>query len=283
MIAHTRPITLAGWVDQYELRHEITPDTTAYYRRSIRALEHWAGEPMTVETIRDDLVNGAILKMIRAGRSPHYARSLKAGVLAVWRDWADAGVVDYPRRIRPIRSGPLDVRIWTPEEVRQILSAARRLPGEFRNLRLNRAKYFETLILTCWDTALRRRDLHRLRRNEVGPDWVDRQNKTRKPIRARLRPSTLVAIDAWGRGPEALLWPLWGSDEAFRATWDRIVLDSGVAEPGPFKKLRKSAGTAAEAVCPGAGHLLLGNTRKVFERHYLAIAVVAGPQPPALS
>jgi len=282
VIAHQCPATLADWVDQYDLSHDLAEDTIANYRRAIRRLEKWIGYPLTTETLTDAAVNAGLQRLLKAGRSPHYARSLKSSILALWRDWADAGQVDYPRRIRPIRSGAIDVRIWTPEEVGQILAAARRIPGEFRNLRLNRAAYFSTMILACWDTALRRRDLHRLRRNEVGPDWVDQQNKTRKPIRARLRPRTLAAIDAWGRGPEAVLWPLWGSDEAFRATWDRIVRDSGVAEPGPWKKLRKSAGTAAEAICPGAGHILLGNTRRVFERHYLAAGIVAGPQPPEL-
>ncbi len=281
MIAHQAPATLLDWVDQYELSHDLTDETVAYYRRAIRTLENWIGEPLTTASISDGLVNGALQKLIQSGRSPHYARSLKTAVLATWRDWADAGHVEYPRRIRPIRSGPPAIKIWTPEEMSRLLAAARQLPGEFRSLRLNRAKYFETMILTVWDCALRRRDLHRLRRNEVGPDWIDHQNKTKKPIRVRLRPGTLAAIEAWGRGPDAVLWPLWGSDEVFRATFNRIVRDAGIP-PAPWKTIRKSAGTAAEAICPGSGHLLLGNTRRVFERHYLQAGIVAGPQPPEL-
>jgi hypothetical protein len=147
---------------------------------------------------------------------------------------------------------------------------------------LDRAVYFDTLIRTAWDTALRRRDLHRLRHDQIGPDWVDTQHKTRKAIRARLRPSTLAAIERWGRAPDCVLWPLWGSETVFTDTFNKIVAAAGL-EHAPWKTIRKSAGTAAEALAPGHGHELLGNTRQVFERHYLAAGVVAGPQPPELA
>ncbi len=282
MIAHSHSQSLLDWVDSYELSHAITDETAAGYRRSIRNLQRWSGAELTAETLRDDLVNRALMALLRAGRSPHYARSLKSGVLAVWRDMADAGLCEHPRRIRPIRSGAPKILVWSPEQMQQLLEAAQRLPGEFRTLKLSRSRYFDTMMRTAWDTALRRRDLHRLRHDEIGPDWVDKQNKTRKPVRARLRASTLAKIEEWGRGPEAVLWPLWGCDECFRATWDKIVAMAGLPH-APWKTIRKSAGTAGEAVQPGAGHLLLGNTRRVFERHYLQAGIVAGPQPPELA
>jgi len=274
--------SLLGWVDSYELSHDVTTETAALYRRAIGIVGRWAGADLTAGTISDDLVNRALVALIHGGRSPHYARSLKTAVAAVWRDMADAGLCAPPRRLRKIRTYPPQFTVWGPEEMRQLLDAATALPGRFRTLPLDRGSYFATMIRAAWDTALRRRDLHRLRRQDVSADWVDRQHKTGKPIRARLRDSTLQAIDALGRSPDDLLWPLWGSDEVFRATWNRIVRDAGLPH-SPWKTLRKSAGTAAEIIQPGAGHLLLGNTRRVFERHYLAAGVVAPPQPPELS
>lgn len=277
MIAHS----LLAWVDQYNLSHTLTDETAAYYRRSIRTLENWTGCTLTAETLTDQTVNAALAKLIEAGRSPHYARSLKTGVLAVWRDMADAGMAPWPRRIRSIRSGPPAVRIWTPEQVGQILTSAAKLSGQFRTMPLDRATYFTTLIRVAWDTGMRRRDLHRLRHDQVGPDWVGSQHKTGKPIRARLRASTLEAIERWGRPPDCVLWPLWGSENVFQGTWKKIVAAAGLSH-APWKTIRKSAGTAAEDLAPGHGHELLGNSRRVFERHYLAQAVVAGPQPPEL-
>lgn len=97
----------------------------------------------------------------------------------------------------------------------------------------------------------------------------------------RLQPSPLQTIEQWNRRPDALLWPLWGTDNAFQGAWRRLLQIAMIA-PGPFKKTRKSAGTAAEAQCPGAGHLLLGNTWAVFEQYYLDPAQVTPPQPPEL-
>jgi integrase len=162
-----------------------------------------------------------------------------------------------------------------------LIVAAAALPGCFRTLDLSRAEYFSTLIRVAWDSGLRRRDLHKLRTRDLQPEWVHYQQKTAKPVRVRLRASTLDVVKRWARRPDAVLWPLWGTDEVFRSTFAKIVRTAGIP-PGPFKRIRKSSGTAAEAACPGAGHLLLGNTRRVFERHYLDAAQVAGPQPPEL-
>ena len=74
---------------------------------------------------------------------------------------------------------------------------------------------------------------------------------------------------------------MWGTDNAFQADWHRIVRLAAVLY-GPFKKIRKSAGTAAEIACPGAGHYLLGNTRAVFEQTYLDPMRIETPQPPEL-
>ena len=49
--------------------------------------------------------------------------------------------------------------------------------------------------------------------------------------------------------------------------FSRIVAKAGL--DGSFKKLRKSSGTRAEQLEPGRGHIHLGNSRKVFEQHYL--------------
>jgi integrase len=279
VITHT---SLRDWVDQYELSHEISESTAAHYRQSIHNAERFAGQPLTSATISDLVVNGALAAILKAGRSPEYARSVKSGVMAVWRDMADAGLVDYPRKIRPIRSRPKMPEVWTCEQIRTLLAAAGQISGRFRTVPLARADYWQTLIPMAWDSGLRRRDLHRMRRCDISEDFIWKQHKTRKLVRVRLRPSTLARIDAWGRPADAVLWPLWGSPPSWDAAWSKLVAAAAIPY-GPFKRIRKSTGTAAEIIQPGAGHLVLGNTRAVFERNYLDSVRVVPPQPPELT
>lgn len=277
MINHT----LLDWVERYMLARGITDDTAAQYRRAIHTVGRHAGEPLFTRTISDKQVNQALAQMARQGRSPHYLRSVRAAVVAVWRDAAEAGHCSPPGRIRTIRTTPPCGIVWTHGQVQQLVAAAKTLPGEFRHVPLARAWYWETLIRTAWDSGLRRRDLHRFRREDVGPDFIWKQHKTQRPVRVRLRASTLARIDAWGRDPHVILWPLPGTGPAWDSAWRQLV-DMATIPYGPFKTIRKSAGTAAEAQQPGAGHLLLGNTRTVFERHYVDLAQVVPPQPPEI-
>jgi hypothetical protein len=83
----------------------------------------------------------------------------------------------------------------------------------------------------------------------------------------RLPENLLAEIRLLARGDK----PVWGkmmAVETFRQTFSRIVRKAGLT--GSFKKLRKSCGTSVEMLYPGRGHLALGNTRRVFELHYMS-------------
>lgn len=274
--------TLTDWLDhEYLLTHDLRESTVVWYHSNLRAADRYAGHSLTLANVSDRAVNTLLANMVAAGRAVEYCRGVKVAVGAVWRDAAASGVCRPPSRLRAFRADERPVRYWTPGQVAALVRAAEALPGCFRDLGYPRGPYFGSAIRAAWDSALRRRDLHRLRRSDVGPDFLWRQHKTRKLVRVRLRPSTLQAIDRLGRFPDAFLWPLWGTDSAFGHTFDRMVAAAGLPR-GPWRTIRRSAGMAAEARQPGAGHLLLGNTRRVFERHYLADGAVAGPQPPEL-
>ena len=276
------PVSLLEWVDtKYRYTHTITPATIKGYCTSMRAAGNWANMELTTENICDQVLNTIIMTMEASKRSPHYIRSLRSAVLAIWRDAADSGMCEPPRKIRTTRSVIKCPVIWTPEEVGRLAIAPRAFNGNFRTLPLSRALYWETLIRVAWDTGLRRLDLHRLTLADIKPDFEWTQHKTRKPVRVRLRQTTLEKIERWAWTDEGPLWPMWGSDNAFRQDWFRIVRLSTVVY-GPFKKIRKSVGTAAEIECPGAGHYLLGNTRAVFEKSYLDPMRIETPQPPEL-
>ena len=272
---------LLDWVDEYELSHDVSDETAAMYRVSVKTAEKWADETFMVSTMGDRKLNAALAAMQEAGRSPDYMRSIKSAVCAIWRDAADAGLCEHPRKIRSIRARIQRPEIWTPQEIAKLVAGAGKLTGQFRTLELSRPHYWKTLISVAWDTGLRRRDLHQLTTRDLKPEFVWSQHKTAKSVKVRLRDSTLQLVKAWHRDETGPLWPMWASDNAFRMDWYRIVGLAAVPY-GPFKRIRKSAGTAAEEVTPGAGHYLLGNTRAIFERHYLDPMRIETPQPPEL-
>ena len=272
---------LVDWVDDYELSHEASRETIEMYRKSIRVAEKWAAHSFVIANMCDTSLNGALAAMQDAGRSPDYIRSVKSAVLCIWRDAADAGMCDQPRKIRRLCSRVKPPIIWSGEQIAKLVAAAGTLQGKFRTLSLSRPCWWGTIICVAWDSGLRRRDLHRLTRDDCRPEFIWTQHKTRKPVRVRLRDTTLTAIDSWGRTDNGPLWPMWGTDNAFLYDWHRIVCRAEIPY-GPFKRIRKSAGTAAEQVTPGAGHYMLGNTRAVFERSYLDPMRIETPQPPEL-
>jgi len=275
------PRRLADWLPEYSLRHDVTAETVAFYKRAIDYLERFSGKHYLLDTLDSGVLNAGLLTASDQGKSPDYLRGLKAGVLAVWRDAASAGFCDPPGPVRRIRCPQPIIRVWTVHDLRRLMDTASRLEGCFRSLDLIRGTYWKTLIQTAWDSGLRRRDLHSLRRSDVATKFTWRQRKTKRPVCIQLRTSTIEAIQQWNRSGDDLLWPLFGHPNSFLQAFAKLVQQAGI-EPGPFKRIRKSAGTAAEAACPGAGHLLLGNTRAVFERYYLDVTRVLPPRPPEL-
>lgn len=271
------------WLEtQYALSRGITEATILWYKNNLAAAERHAGKQLTLGCLSDQLLNGILAAMAKKGLSAEYCRGVRNAVAALWRDAAEQDIIQPPRKLRRIREEKKPVLTWSLEQVGRLMAEAGKLSGKFRNTEIDRAPYFTSLIRMAWDSPLRRRDLHRLTGVDIQPDFVWTQHKTRKPVRVRIRPTTLAAIATLGRRPEALVWPLWATDTAFDQTFKKLVRGAGLP-PGPWRTIRASAGTAAEVLCPGSGHLLLGNTRRVFERYYLDASQVAGPQPPELA
>jgi hypothetical protein len=92
----------------------------------------------------------------------------------------------------------------------------------------------------------------------------------------------VAAIDATFPPDRPLCFPTWGRLELWRREALRLVKLAGLS--GGIGQLRHSSGTAVELHHPGRGHEHLGNTRAVFERHYLDLDQTAfeRPLPPEL-
>lgn len=83
---------------------------------------------------------------------------------------------------------------------------------------------------------------------------------------------TMTAIDATFPPERRVIWPLSVSREMMRRTFVSVAKKAGCG--GTLKWLRAGSGTSVEELY-GRGEQHLGNTRQVFERHYLCRADVA--------
>jgi len=251
--------TIYDLLRDYLLTHDLAEETEDYYRRMVGVLCAFAKRRVTLARFTPQLVNQMLLAKQQAGLSSHYRKSLRAAMRALLGyKYGDK----LPAKLRTVRLTPLRPECWTAAEVLRLIDACSYMRDAARCL------WWQTLIAAAYYTGLSSKDLWRLRPSQVGTDGIVRveRSKTGAAVSMRLpdpwlsRTRAVAGRDVvWGR-------PM--SKEVFRQTFARVVKKSGLC--GTFKKLRKSCGTSVELRQPGQGHIALGNTRKVFEQHYLS-------------
>lgn len=249
------PRTVWEAVDDYLLARDLSGGTPGYYRRIVGVLCSWYGQAVPLDEFTPRLVNQLLAAKQEAGRSSYYRRSLRSGLRALLRF-----VHGECERLRPVKCCELEADTWTAEEVYRLATAA----GKNR-----------LLVLVAYFTGLSECDLRRLRREHVQPDGSIpfARKKTGKRVLVAIPLNLLDELPASG-----LLFPLITSEEYFRRCFRATVKVAGLR--GTFKKLRRSSGTAVEIANPGRGHIHLGNSRLIFEAHYLDKAREMKPMMP---
>lgn len=247
--------TVLDILEDYLLSHDLARGTPAYYRRVVSVLCTWHGKPVAEQDFCPRLVNKLLLAKQEAGLSSYYRRSLRSGLKALLR--FRHGTCE---NLRPVRCEELLADTWTAEEVYRLAAAA----GDNR-----------LLVLVAYFTGLSECDLRRLRRTDIDAGGVIRfsRQKTGKRVLVAIPAELLAELPS-----EGLLFPLATTGEWFRRCFRKVVKKAGLC--GTFKKLRRSSGTAVEIENPGRGHIHLGNTRAVFEAHYLDKAREIKPMMP---
>lgn len=273
-------MTLSAFARRYTQARDLSPVYVGTLCRRAAALELHAGGGPIASILTETKVNGFLASL--GVVSPYTFKSYRGDLLTLWNSAADEGLASYPmgRRIMSRRAPALVVECYDVSEARALVEYANRIGGELAN-GVPQKLYWPAAIRTAWDSALRRSDIWRVRRDYIRPDGSLRlaQHKTGLLVRCQLRMSTVVALYAIG-SPVPLYWPHnpWTFGEQFR----KIVKASGVGR-GTFKFFRRSSGSYVEAAAPGSGHLQLGNTQSVFAAHYDAkLGGVSWPQPPEL-
>lgn len=253
-------LTARSVLERFLAARELEPGSVRYYRAQVSVFCGWfcadAKASATVhsgENLKDgdapldiETVNRFLHAKYADGKSWPYRKALRAALTALLNFSGVTG------KVRSVRSHPLDPETWTAAEVDRIVAAA---PDE----------WWKTLIEAAYWTGLAQNDLALLERRHfaVGGVLKWRRRKTGTMVVVSIPQELLERLPAKGK-----CWPKRFSNEYFRRFFKRIVRVAKLT--GTFKRLRKSSGTSVEERHPGCGHMHLGNTRRVFELHYLS-------------
>jgi integrase len=259
----------------------VKASTTNQYRIAADLFERWAGGPISLDEL-DEKSLSAWLRDYAATHKPDTVRSKRNSILALWRAAADDGLCDEPvgRRVRRCSVPESVVEAWTKAEVEQLLATAATLKRRHR-CGLSRAEWWTLAIRVAWDSGLRWADQVAIPVSAVRPDgWATvRQAKTGKVATFQLALSTMEALqESLNRCPRSLVLPWPASGETFRDQVGTLVAKAGI-RPGTWRWIRRGSGSDVELQERGAGHLHLGNTEEVFQRHYAAPAIIGRSIP----
>lgn len=275
--------SLSDYLRTYCLRRELEANSIEQLRISVRLFERWAGGPIPLASLHDDLLNGFLQWMKDAGRSSHTRRTKRAGILAVWRAAAEDGLCAEPRKIRPIKHAGRVIRAYDVDDMRRLIAAARELRGAFARTGIARGLWWESLLRCYWDTALRLSDLLRIERDWIGRDGTIElsQHKTGHVHRAQLSDGTRTLIDAvLAQGqPRTLVWPLWARREEMYKQYRRLRAEAGLSLASSSKWIRRGSASAIEAQAPGTAWRHLGHTRPGLDRQSYLDRSICDPPP----
>lgn len=275
---------LAAFASAYCDRVEASTGHRYQLLSTVRGLSEYLNVDALPQHLNEQTVNGYVAWLRARGRSDSYRRGRLNYLKILWRDLADDGLIAQPRRSKLTRVRVADhvVKTMRIEQVRQLLAAAESLDGEYRN-GIPKRLFWGSYVRAAWDTGLRGCDLLAIPASAArGGVIAIVQRKTGKRIAKRFNPRTLETIRETLPPHRPLIWPLWASSEMFRREAAAMFADAGLSE-FTLRDIRSASGTMVD-LATGEGHEHLGNTRKVFERHYLdqSHGDDAGPMPPEL-
>lgn len=278
MIRKATPQTLREYLIEYSTTREIESETIRQYEISIGRLEEWAGGEIRLDQL-DELMISQWLRDYSKTVAKSTVRSKRVQIVALWRNAADDGYVDPPkRRIRTAKVVEEAPTAWTIDEVAKLRATCRKLKRRHK-CGLSRAKWWELAVMIAWDTGLRWGDLVRLKVASIPAHgifaWT--QHKTKRVALCRIEPETMRLLrETLAECPRDLVLPWPASGETFREQAKRLVAKAGI-RPGTWKWLRRSSGTDVEVQQFGAATRQLGHRpgSKVAYVSYVDPTIVA--------
>lgn len=242
----------------------------AQHEIAVRLFARWLGRSATLGDLCEDTLRQFLADYLAEGWSPATVNNKRTHLLALWRFAFEEDLIDRPpqaRRIPRARERTPVPEAWDAIEVGRLLAAAGRCYPARRD-------WWVAVLLVLYDTGARISEVLRLDACDMDLDrgWVVfRRTKTGAERWRRLHADTVAVcrrVVRDGGGP-AFPWPYsrrW-LDDCFRRICRHAGVRYGRGRGGLWHKLRRSSGTLVEQH-EGPGHTHLGNTRRVFERHY---------------
>lgn len=272
----------------YFVERDLCQRMQRHLTHTVNMLGRWLKGDATTADLTADTIN-AFLAQYASDRKPKSVNNRRAHLLAI------AGVADSHRRlldqkgneftlvgkhVRKLRVAYGRPVAWSVDEIRELFKAAGQVRGFINLTNIRRSVFFQAWVAVAFDTGLRPSDMRRVRFTDINKQGVFfvAQKKTGKPKWCHVRPATHALMDDLARdGREFVFGGLIADDRSFRTWWRRIIAKAGLE--GTAYCLRRSSGTAFEALFPGQGHSHLGNNRAVFEAHYLDAGKLAADMP----
>lgn len=263
-----------------------------YYQQcrwAIRSLEKMAGRTLLVTDLSETLVNDWLAHS-KECMSSQTRLSRRNILLRLWKHAATNPALaakppmpnrDFIGRVKRQRPVP---EAWPIDDVRRLFLVADHLRGTFVN-GMSKRLFWRAYILTAWSTGWRRCDIVLLNLSDIGTSGrlIVVQQKTFRHVVSQLLPEAMAAINELClHHGKPQVFPQWCSIPTWRKSAKRLVKRAGLRRA--IGRLRSSAGTAVEAVQPGAGPTFLGNSAAVFYAHYHDRRIAEKlPTPPPLT
>ena len=272
--------TLAGFLEQTYLSEnfDLSKDYVAELRRVVRQLSAFAGYAVTLAELSPALVCRFLKSFHDSGASPVTTNDKRRMILTLWRAAHRAKMAGRPpaRRIKRLTEPTPLPTAWTVEECDRIFAAAKELDGKVAGLPRN--LWWLSLFLTVYCVGERIKATRHARSQDcdlsAGTITIRWQtHKTRKSRLVWLIPEAVEAIRLIYYPAHERVWPWPHCKRHFFRQARRIIESAGVDCPKEgknlFQRFRRTSGSLVEAA-GGDGARHLGNSRRVFLKHYLA-------------
>lgn len=255
-----------------------SPRMKKEYRRVIALLGDCVGHEPLFDDLSDKVAADFFAELGTRGYAAGGVNSQRCRLFALWRLAHDQGLVTKPPKVRklPVEKEAPDA--WTLSEMSALLQAADEcyftpIAG------IPARRFWRAMLLVGWYTALRKRSLGSLRRDDV--DFQRRTiysagsgMKTRKGKYFKLGDDAFDAIlEIWLPERELLFPTIY--DKRFGEMWDKLIVDAGVSRSRKvtkhFHMLRRTVATqtAIQAGIPAAVALLDHSMPQLTIDHYI--------------
>lgn len=252
----------AMFEDEYfpERLADADPGTVQHYRRVLECLRVHAGRDVLITELTDALIVGYLQVLREAGMSPRRVNHERSQLLALWRHAYQTRRLDTLPRVRKLKEFTESPTAWTESQLRQLLAACGAVDyaGDIDGLPF--ADFWTAAILVAYYTAIRRRALFSIRRDDVdlarGIVRVrGRGMKNRRGQAFQVGADCVAALERIWQPPRELLLPWPFSKGTIDKHFRRIKAAAGLeTEAGlPLQSFHRIRRSTATLICDRAG------------------------------